>query len=362
MKFAFILPNLAGGGAEKAVLKLGTALVARGGEVHVVLLESLLEHATPANVPLHTLTASRLSKGYLGKRLAARRLRDLLQRLQQDRPFDLIVSTVPFADEVTTLSRMPHHWCRISNTLSAEVERLRSTHPRKAKRRLARYCRLYGARPLIAVSDGVATDLRTRLRLQHARIERIYNPFDFDEIRAGAAAHAPLPGKPYVIHVGRFAAQKRHDVLLDAWSRLAVPHQLVLLTAPSERLTQMIESRGLAARVTVAGFQANPYPWIKGAKLLVLASDFEGLPNVVIEALVLGTPVVSTDCPSGPREILGAAWRDWLVPVGDPAALARTIERSLAESPGVAAVDLAPYAAATVALSYERIAQEERAR
>jgi glycosyltransferase involved in cell wall biosynthesis len=360
MKFGFVLTNLAGGGAEKTVLTLGAALTARRNEVHIILLEHVIEHRPPADIRICALTPAerRISKGFLGKRLAARRLRGLLRQLEERTPFDLVVSALPFANEVTILANVPRHWCRIDNTLSAEIELLHSTSPRKADRRLERYRRLYGARPLIAVSDGVAADLRGALGLPNSRIERIYNPFDFAEIRARAAEPAPLPNDPYVVHVGRFAAQKRHDVLLDAWTRLDVPHRLVLLTAPDGRLTQMIEERGLARRVTVAGFQTNPYPWIAGAKLLALSSDHEGLPSVIIEALAVGTPVVSTDCPSGPREILGSALSECLVPVGDPAALALAIGRALADPPDVARVDLTPYALETVAAAYERLPSE----
>jgi len=364
MKFGFVLTNLAGGGAEKAVLKLARTLIARGNDAHLVLLEHLVEHAERTEAPIHALTlpGQRASKGFLGRRLAARRLRGLLRELEGRAPFDLVVSTLPFADEVAILAGAPRHWCRIANTLSAEIARLRATHPRKAGRRLAKYRRMYGGRPLIAVSEGVADDLRGALGLSNSRIERIYNPFDFAEIRSRAGEPAPLPSEPYVIHVGRFAAQKRHDLLLDAWARVANAPRLVLLAAPDERLTRMIEVRGLRDRVTVAGFQANPYPWIANAKLLVLSSDHEGLPNVIIEALALGTPVVSTDCPSGPREILGAALRDCLVPVGDAGALARGIGRALAAPPDVSRADLSPYAAETVAAAYERIARERASR
>jgi glycosyltransferase involved in cell wall biosynthesis len=360
VKFGFVLTNLAGGGTEKAVLKLAHALAARGNEVHLLLLEHLIAHAVPADARVHALTrpGQRSSKGYLGRRLAAWRLRGLIRKLERRSPFDLVVSTLPFADEVAVLAGAPRQWCRIANTLSAEIEHLRATDPRKAARRLARYRRLYTGRPLIAVSDGVASDLRGALGLEHARIERIYNPFDFADIRDRAAAPARLPGEPYVIHVGRFAAQKRHDLLLDAWMAIANPPLLVLLCAPDERLTRMIEERGLGRRVTVAGFQANPYPWIANAELLVLSSDHEGLPNVIVEALAVGTPVVSTDCPSGPREILGDVLCDYLVPTGDPAALAQAVARALAAPPDASRADLTPYGAETVAAAYERIAVE----
>ena len=123
----------------------------------------------------------------------------------------------------------------------------------------------------------------------------------------------------------------------------------------------MIDERGLARQVTVAGFQANPYPWIANAELLVLARS-RGLPNVIIEALAVGTPVVSTDCPSGPREILGDAFGDCLVPAGDAAALAQAIVRALAAPPDVSRADLMPYSADTVAAAYERVAIERVAR
>lgn len=359
MKFGFVVTNLGGGGAEKAVLKLGAALVARNHQVHVVLLERLITHALPEGVAVHALTrpGQSLPKGLLGKRLAAWRLRRLLRKLAQP-SFDLLVSTLPFADEVTIFADMPCHWCRIANTLSAEIVRLRATDRRKADRRLARYRRLYGARSLIAVSDGVADDLRGPLGITGKRIERIYNPFDFVAIRARAAELASVPKDPYIIHVGRFSPQKRHDLLLDAWARLNVRHKLVLLTPPDENLSAMIGARGLAQRVTVAGFQSNPYPWMAGADLLVLSSDYEGLPNVIIEALAVGTPVVSTDCPSGPREILGSAYSDCLVTVGDADALARAIHQALIQPPDPAQVDLGPYAVDSVAAAYERLAAE----
>lgn len=360
MRIGFVVTNLAGGGAEKAVLKIAAALAARGHRSDVILLESVILHAVPPQVQLHASTPAgrTISTGWLGKRLAARRLAQLHALLVREQPFDLLVSTLPFADEVARRARLPRHWCRIANTLSAEVARLGAKLASKSARRLARYRRLYDGHRLIAVSQGVGEDLRNALKLAHARIEVIPNPFDGAALRQRAAESAALPQKPYLIHVGRFSGQKRHDLLLEAFAGLDERYRLVLLADPAPALASMIAARGLGARVTVAGFQPNPYPWIAGAALLVLCSDHEGLPNVIIEALLLGVPVVSTDCPSGPREILGEQLPECLVPVGNAPALRAAIERALAHPPDASRVDLAPYASARVAAAYERLAQE----
>jgi len=351
MKFVFVVTNLAGGGAEKAIVKLAAALGRRGHQAEVVLLENLVEHAIPEGVKVTALT-ERASKGWLGKRLLARRL----ARHLTDTP-DLVVSTLPFADEVAALARVPRHWCRIANTLGSEVAKIAVDHPVKARRRQDRYRALYGRRSLIAVSAGVAADMRDNIGAS-GRIETVPNPFDFAAIRVASQQAAPgLPSRPYVIHVGRFAPQKRHDLLLDAWQRLDTDRLLVLLALPDPGLQALIDARGLAPRVRIAGFQANPYPWIANADLLVLCSDHEGLPNVLIEALACATPALSTDCPSGPREIL-AAFPDCLVPCSDAAALAQAMGRILAAPPDMADVDLAAFDMDGVAGAYERLARE----
>lgn len=360
MRFGFVVTNLAGGGAERAVLNIAAALGARGHRSEVILLEHIVTHEVPPGLQVHGLGAPgrAVSKGWLGRRTATHRLAQLHERLAREQRFDLLVSTLPFADEVAIGARLPRHWCRIANTLSAEIARLRTTRPAKASRRLARYRALYDGHPLIAVSAGVARDLRGAIGLSRARIEVIPNPFDRDALRAQAAAPVALPPRPYVIHVGRFSGQKRHDVLLDAFAKQEGRYRLVLLADPAPALEALIAERGLGPRVHVAGFQKNPYPWIAGADLLALSSDHEGLPNVILEALLLGVPVVSTDCPSGPREILGAALPQCLAPVGDAAALGRAMRDALAARPEVSRVDLRDYAQPIVAAAYEALAQE----
>lgn len=358
MKIAFITTNLRGGGAEKAVINLASLLAGRGHQVHVVLMELLVEHALPEGFVLHALSKGPAStKGLLGKYLCALKLRRLMDRLGKGAPFDLIVSTLPFADEVVALSGIQPVWHRIANTLSAEVTLLEQRNPGKGARRYQRYRRLYQGGNIVAVSQGVEDDLRRYFKLDRAQIEQIYNPFDLAAIAALAAQAEPdLPQVPYVLHVGRFAPQKRHDLLLEAWRGVqAKGHKLVFLTKPSEQLEALIDASGLRSRVVLAGFRKNPYPWIKNASLLVLCSDHEGMPNVLVEALACGTPVVSTDCPSGPRELLARAGSGLLVPTGDVAALRQAMQRYLDHPPEAGGADLTPFEARRVADSYERL-------
>lgn len=358
LKIALVVTNLRGGGAEKTFLKLGALLAARGHEIHLFLLENIVEHAPAPAIHLHALTKPGQARGksYIGKRLAAASLRKRYRQVEASSPFDFTLSTLPFADEVVALAGLPRVWFRIANTLSAEIDNLRLGSPSKAARRLARYQRLYEGKNLIAVSQGVADDLRRKLGLSTANIACIYNPFDLDEIRRRAEeTPASLPQAPYVVHVGRFAPQKRHDLLFEAWKIAALPHKLVLLTPPCAALDARIAASGIADNVIVAGFQQNPYPWIRHAAALVLCSDHEGLPNVLIEALICGTPIVSTDCPSGPHEIMTGDLARFLVPVGDVHALAEALQTVIDCPAAVANGQLERFSGGAIAHAYESL-------
>ena len=357
MNLALVITNLRGGGAEMAMLRLSAALASRGHRVRLILLENIIEHEIPSQVEVHIVTPGRagLSKGLIGRTGAVIRLRRLYRRLGLGADC-LTISTLPFTDQVVAAARLPRVWFRIANTLSAEIHQLAQRSPRTAARRLARYRRLYEGRDLIAVSDGVAEDLRKVIGLRRARIVRIYNGFDVEAIRAAAILRDPeVPQRAFVLHAGRFMPQKRHDLLFDAWRLAGLPHLLVLLTQPSAELDALMSAHGLRERVLVAGFRPNPYPWISAAELLVLASDREGMPNVLVEALACGTRVVSTDCPSGPREILRGDLARWLSPCGDAQQLARSMRAALeAPRPGREAVP-EEFTVAHMARAYEAL-------
>ncbi len=191
---------------------------------------------------------------------------------------------------------------------------------------------------VVAVSKGVAECVRQSLGIEPGRVSAIYNGVPADSIWKLAQADVTHPWfadgqPPVVLSVGREALQKDHYTLLDAFglARREVDARLVILGKLSasyrEGLRSVARGHGVNEDMDFLDFDENPFRYMRRASLLVLSSRWEGLPTVILEALACGTPVVSTDAPYGPREILGQ-WGD-LPPVGDPSALARALVATL---------------------------------
>ncbi len=218
------------------------------------------------------------------------------------------------------------------------------TGERQARRLLPHLmARLYtGADAIVAVSEGVRQDLLRRFALPPGRVHTIYNPVITSALLA--ARDAPLddpwfaPGTPPVLlNVAQLRVQKDQATLLRAFARVRQvrPARLLILGEGNQRPTLEALSRelGIATDVRLAGFLPNPLAYMRRARLFVLSSAWEGFGNVLVEALVCGCPVVSTDCPSGPAEILDGGRYGRLVPVGDADALAAAILAALDAPP-----------------------------
>lgn len=195
---------------------------------------------------------------------------------------------------------------------------------------------------IVAVSDGVAEDTAVISGVPRCRISVIRNPVITPELYIQASEPCPHPwfreaGRCVLLGAGRLQRQKDFPTLLRAFAEVRRSRRcrLVILGegAQRSRLQRLIEELGIGEDVDLPGFQANPYPFMKNAVLFVLSSAWEGSPNALTEAMALGTPVVSTDCPSGPRELLNDGRYGPLTPVGDVAALAQGILKVLQAPP-----------------------------
>lgn len=196
---------------------------------------------------------------------------------------------------------------------------------------------------VIAVSEGVAEDTRAVTGLPAERIHVIGNPVitpDLDRLAREAVSHpwlAAQGGTPVLVASGRMTRQKDFSTLLRAFARVrrARAARLLILGEGEQRqaLEALARELDIASDVDMVGFVSNPYPYVRQADLFVLSSRWEGLPTVLIEALALGVPAVSTDCPSGPREILAEGRYGALVPVGDDEALAQVMQAALDTHP-----------------------------
>ena len=325
-RIAFFTLNLAGGGAEQVVLDLAGGMVRRGTLVDVVVAHATgpLLDLIPKGARLVDLKAWRIEVCHLS----------LLRYLKRERPSALI-STLPQADVVALAVRMFLHKdipliVRATNTASQMATRpgLRWRATLTLWRRL-----LPSADAVVANSVGATEDLERYAPSLRCAVRTIHNPTVWPRIAEQAAQALDHPwfddGLPVILSAGRLVPQKGHETALRAFAEVVKsrPARFVILGEGPDRqkLVDLSHTLKIAHLVDFAGFQINPFAYMARAAAFVLASSHEGLPSVLIEAMACGAPLVSTDCPSGPREILeGGKWGR-LVPVGNWRALADAI-------------------------------------
>jgi glycosyltransferase involved in cell wall biosynthesis len=276
--------------------------------------------------------------------LAARRvlfsLPSLVRYLRRERPYAML-SALTHANMVALCSRAI---ARVSTRiLVSERNVIKNDDARQLRLsdRLALLLmkRLYSqAEGAVAVAQGVATDLVEIIGVQADRVHTIYNPVVTDDIAELAGAPSPHPwlekGElPVVLGVGRLTEQKDFETLIRAFRlvRDQRPCRLVILGEGEQRdhLWSLVTELNLTDCVLLPGFQENPFAWMSRAAVFVLSSRWEGLPGVLIQAMACGTPVVSTDCHSGPREILENGKWGRLVPLSDSETMAKEILATL---------------------------------
>ena len=372
MHIAFVINSLGGGGAERVVLRLARGLIDRGHRVDIIMFQAMVHYPEDipqdtrlfvmnggldksteesakvaltnllrVHVPSRSLDWARAASALKWDPLClptsrmVRQARAIASYMALEKP-DCILPNLP-APKIATL--LAHHFVTESPPIIPIVHNV--VRYRRRRRRRARHL-FANAAHCVGVSQGVSESLADAIGVPSEKTTRIYNPVVTPDLAKRAAEQPNHPwfldhGEPVILAAGRLEKQKDYPTLIRAFARLAGlrPCRLVILGHGSRQheLEALAGDLAVADRVSFAGWTDNPFAFMSRAALFVLSSVHEGFAMVLTEALACGCPCISTDCPSGPAEILQNGRLGPLVPVGDDAALAEAMGHILDQPP-----------------------------
>jgi glycosyltransferase involved in cell wall biosynthesis len=329
-RIAIFFHDLGGGGAEHVMIQVARGFIDIGHPVDLVLAR--------AEGPLLSEVHPKIRIVDFKTKSPAVMLMKLIKYLQAEKP---VVLLSPF--EVTSVvaivaKKITNASTRVVVRISTNLSKNKRTRWKKIVERFVVSTMYLSANGIIAVSRGVAEDLVSYARIPFERITVVYSPIITDHLLKLAEAPIDHPFfadelRPVILGVGRLAEEKDFGTLIKAFDllRKKIPARLIILGEGEQRpiLEELIRAFDLQEWVDLAGFQLNPFAFMKNASVFVLSSKWEGLPGALIQALACGCPVISTNCLSGPSEILKDGQYGQLVPVGDVEAMALAIEEVL---------------------------------
>jgi len=360
IKILFFLSNLNGGGAQRTVVNLLRYLNKNEFIPTLVLLSYNKEHAFANEIPEGVNIVNLNSRG----RYAVAKIANLLK---QEKP-DVVFSTLP---QVNIAVSLAHFFSRSNSKLFLRETNYRGTNATDTllDQKLAKFG-YHKCDRAIALSGGVAEEMNKLYGLSKNKVKVIYNPVDTDSIKRKAVTEnieleAFNTNKFKIVTCGRLAKQKNQALLLKALSMLERKKEWELSIIGEgplkEELQAYANSLGIAEDVNFIGFHSNPFAYMKKSDLFVLPSLWEGFGHVIVESMACGTPVLSTDCPYGPREIIGDNEYGWLVPNNDPEAMALKIDylienhQEIKEKAGIAFERAKSFDVKVIAKSYEEL-------
>ncbi|MDA1088024.1 MAG: glycosyltransferase [Verrucomicrobia bacterium] len=344
--------DLSGGGAEREFRTLLEHLDRDRFEMHVALWRHDTEQPPPHDLPLTILRKDRSWH-------VLRAVRGLAHLVDDFKP-DVVFSMLQYPNLVTgsALRRARHcpRWvCRFLLSPQRDLRGLKQTWARRVLPR---------ANVVLSCADGLTRELQAFLGTTNVPVQTIRNPLDVSAIRLRSTrsdVQLPDSGGFTIVHSGRFVPQKNQRLLLHAFAGMEdrSSRLWMLGEGPLEsQLRSKARELGVADRVDWLGFQTNPYPFYRAADCMVLSSDWEGLPNVILECMVCETPVISTQCPHGPDELIEDGVTGCLVPTGDMGAMTAALNRLHGDDSLRRKISLAAHAAVEDAYGNARSIQE----
>lgn len=329
-RFALLLPNMRGGGAERVALRLAEDFLAAGHQVDLVLLEAVGEliPLLPRQVRVFGLNATRIRSA----------IGPLCRYFRERKPDAIQISMWPVTVVGLLAHRLVASKARVVLSdhipLSKQYSNLGNAGLAALGASIAAFYPLANAR--VVVSHQAADDLARVSGIRRDSIDVVYNPVSTPLAQSGLRPDIEClwgGSEARIITVGSFKEQKNHALLIRSFARLRRNRPAKLMILGDGLLRPVLEAlavtEGVPDDVIMPGFSTDPWPYYASANLFALSSDYEGYPLVLIEAMRSGLTIVSTDCQSGPREILADGEFGTLVPVGDEAAFASALELGL---------------------------------
>lgn len=337
---AIMLPDLTVGGAERVALSIANGLADRGFPIELLLSRYRGALIDDVNEAVSVIEFGPKRTAGIG---VAANVPAMISYCHQRRPR----AVLPHLEHPTLV------WLTATSLANVETSVIPTQHStfgespdETLKDRFVRRMlpRLYPrADRVIAVSQGVAQALVEQTPLAAEEISVLYNPVDVAKIRGLVAAGTPhawgrSPDIELVAFLGRLAEQKDLETWLRAFRAASETRGslrgIVIGTGPArDSLLERAEALGISDAIEMPGYVENPFPTVAAADAFMLTSRYEGLPTVLIEALACETPIVATDCPHGPREILAGGRYGALAPVGDVTAVATALEDTMENPP-----------------------------
>lgn len=316
-----VIDTLSGGGAEKTMLRLASTLIEMGHQVEFIVISQVVSHAIPENISLQFVYSDKIKRGFkaLYYFKTAQKLQGMLDEINSRTPIDAIFSVLTETDRITRhIKKYQVFHCIRSNLYEGIVKARKGALKQWIKKNKIK--NIYKNKHLFFISKGAEAEVIDMIGARPASSAVIYNPYPISEIQS-LAKQTSIDFDNYFIHVGRFSYPKRQDKLLAIYAASGLKNPLILMGEGSnqetDKIRNLISEYQLESQVHLIDFQKNPFPYIKQAIALLLTSDHESLSNVLIEALICGTPVVAYDCPCGPREILTGELKEFLIPFDD---------------------------------------------
>ncbi|MGO4855238.1 glycosyltransferase [Phaeovulum sp. W22_SRMD_FR3] len=323
-RIAFYLPSFHGGGAERNTGLIASELAARGFPVLIVVDRDQGPNRALLHEQVEVQVLSGGNRAHIGG----------LARVLQDWKADVVFARLGLCPLIAVMaSKMPGASFKVIISYHNPYDPQTFLGVKVTWWLSSILSRLSHA--TIVVSTDIKKEIATRYWASSRKITVIFNPVNLAWVAERSTQ--PLPaiyaGKPFILAAGRLVDQKDYPTLLKAFAEVSkhFEHDLVIIGEGPRRplLESMISELGLTGRAHLAGYQENPFPFYRRAALFALASRAEGFGNVLVEALAVGTTIVATNCPGGPKEILDYGAFGALVKVGDSKALAAAIVEEL---------------------------------